>query len=1476
MNKKIRREKKTTYLKPHSWDYRLSDKDKRDYSCFEVRCWGVDKENNPTLCRIRFDLSVWISLPTDWDFDENNIKRIFDRLCEYFLSNGGRSAVPFTYIYHPEMRPLYSAYLRTFKVLQLKFDTFYGFNNALWKFKKPINVWTGQQMQFVVYNEKIDPCLALLLESNLDYVSWVEFKADIIPKNYKICRLNHEYIIESKDIKLVSSEICKDWEFPKYKSFSIDGEMNSERATSMPKVTNDEDVVICIGVRITNRDGSIELHSFNCKKKAAPIRGVTHHYYDTEEDMLKGYADFTAKEQPDFIFTHNGMGWDEEYFFGRLDQYLIKWPNDSRLIEHSPVLEKKDWDSSAYNNMRFHYITRPGVIHFDLLPWSKRTFRLETYRLDALGKKYLGKGKLTGNEDRMKADEAEVSEQVDEDHMEAHDIFESWQKGTPKDIARIITYCVGTIGADGKEIHGDVGIVDELIKKLQAIISIIQMSLVAFVQPSEVYMKGQQLRTFNQVARTAYKRNILMTKENPVRIPVKGAHVFPPSRGIHEYVFVFDFKGLYPSIIRRYNLCLTTYIPNKWDPIYKPEYEDIPDDKVNKFVWTERWYMKDLEEWHSGKKKTTKKKDRTGEEVVYIRHEHRILKEPRGIFPENLDKLAVERSAACKIRDGYPKDSFMYNLWDKDQDAKKVCMNSAYGGLAADKGKLPNHRLAAIVTRMARKSAKLMAGFYRTDYDAEIVYGDSVTGDTPILCCVNDKIVYRRIDELGINWENDPLENGKEISYLSNKVKVWSEKGFTTIKKVIRHKCNKPLKRVLTHTGCVDVTTDHSLLTPDAKKIRPSDIRVGDELLHSDLPEIGNISGRTGEYTFEDKLSAAEAYISLSVEGYNVSIKIERKKYILNVTKSCNYNKNSVTEIIDLPSRTDYVYDLETKNHHFSAGIGRMVVHNTDSAFVKFGDKYKEEYTRDPWAWGKRMAQECTKLFEKPQELEFEKVFRTLLLTNKKQYSGTLIPPPDKVTNVYPPVKTGMNDLMTRGYMFIKRGNASALQDVQKNLVYMAVMRKTKEEAKLYVEDFVKKLLTFGVPEKELQVIQKIGEGYKSKSHPLHKYREHLIRNGKSVNAGDRYPYVFVKNARNEVTGEYNAPPPSNIAIGGYSEAIRNALPKVKKPAAKKKVSLLIDEKKEDINENEEEAITLEDGAKMRKMNKPMVPTKDREMGIVEKPKKPRKPVVRKKPPARKKIPAKPKDSQGDKMEHPELRRNSKQTIDYAYYLEKKLIKPVDTIMKYGFGVDDYMKTFVKELKQHEKVITQLILIRNEDMENGKVKEYLDDIEKEELKQRKKSKKVKADKSMKQYTKELKKRKKNFGEEDDDISMCFSEDLDRIEKMKERIEKMKSTNKEEIKEADEEDEDEIEDEDPDNGLEIYDEEEEDRKKEEDSDDEDEGLDVYDPYGEEATIDDGEIDSDEEEDDEEDDDEEEKPKKKDNKRVKDKDEDSDTD
>lgn len=108
---------------------------------------------------------------------------------------------------------------------------------------------------------------------------------------------------------------------------------------------------------------------------------------------------------------------------------------------------------------------------------------------------------------------------------------------------------------------------------------------------------------------------------------------------------------------------------------------------------------------------------------------------------------------------------------------------------------------------------------------------DSVSGDTPLLLLDSDNnILIKNIEDLTEIFNTDP-ETNKEYG-LSN-YKIWTEKGWTDIKHVMRHKVSKKMYRVLTHTGCVDVTEDHSLLNEFGNKISPNECKIGEKLLHS-------------------------------------------------------------------------------------------------------------------------------------------------------------------------------------------------------------------------------------------------------------------------------------------------------------------------------------------------------------------------------------------------------------------------------------------------------------------------------------------------------------------------------------------------------------------------------------------------------------------------------------------------------------------
>ena len=92
---------------------------------------------------------------------------------------------------------------------------------------------------------------------------------------------------------------------------------------------------------------------------------------------------------------------------------------------------------------------------------------------------------------------------------------------------------------------------------------------------------------------------------------------------------------------------------------------------------------------------------------------------------------------------------------------------------------------------------------------------------------LNDKYNYTLNGiEHEIILNNNLIINKEPIDekiLISNKYLIWTDKGWTKIRSIMRHKVSKPIFRVLTHTGCVDVTEDHSLLNKNADSITVND-----------------------------------------------------------------------------------------------------------------------------------------------------------------------------------------------------------------------------------------------------------------------------------------------------------------------------------------------------------------------------------------------------------------------------------------------------------------------------------------------------------------------------------------------------------------------------------------------------------------------------------------------------------------------------
>jgi DNA polymerase elongation subunit (family B) len=218
----------------------------------------------------------------------------------------------------------------------------------------------------------------------------------------------------------------------------------------------------------------------------------------------------------------------------------------------------------------------------------------------------------------------------------------------------------------------------------------------------------------------------------------------------------------------------------------------------------------------------------------------------------------IETQSVKNIRDTY--DDFMKNVLDKRQLAIKVTANSVYGQTGAKISSFYEKDVAASTTATGRKlltyGKRIIEEVYgdkicETKYGkvhshAEYIYGDSVLGDTPII--VRDKqthnILTKKIKCLSTIWDeydefkphDTMLSNRREKQQsIVNNYDVWTKNGWASIRRVIRHKCNKKIYRVVTHNSVIDVTEDHSLLNVNGEKIKPNDCCVGTELLENNI-----------------------------------------------------------------------------------------------------------------------------------------------------------------------------------------------------------------------------------------------------------------------------------------------------------------------------------------------------------------------------------------------------------------------------------------------------------------------------------------------------------------------------------------------------------------------------------------------------------------------------------------------------------------
>jgi hypothetical protein len=270
----------------------------------------------------------------------------------------------------------------------------------------------------------------------------------------------------------------------------------------------------------------------------------------------------------------------------------------------------------------------------------------------------------------------------------------------------------------------------------------------------------------------------------------------------------------------------------------------------------------------------------------------------RAIMPSILEELLQARKTTRKLIP-QEKDEFMKNVLDKRQLGYKITANSLYGQCGAKTSTFYDKDIAASTTATGRLLLTYAKRMIEETYGnricdtakygpvltkAEYIYGDSVANYTPVYLrisgrqidiCTIEEVANKYGHNLWVKSERKENQENqekykKEFCELQD-VETWTEKGWTKLHRVIRHELasHKKMVRVITNTGLVDVTDDHSLLRLDGTEVSSKDIKVGDELLHHSLPE--------------------DACKTLFPGSINLNHTIQTDKQHLDVAKHCAY-----------------------------------------------------------------------------------------------------------------------------------------------------------------------------------------------------------------------------------------------------------------------------------------------------------------------------------------------------------------------------------------------------------------------------------------------------------------------------------------------------------------------------------------------------------------------------------------------------------
>lgn len=398
-----------------------------------------------------------------------------------------------------------------------------------------------------------------------------------------------------------------------------------------------------------------------------------------ETAMIQNFIQTVTDQKIDIIVTYNGDNFDFGVLKDRCKE--LKIPFALGAGGREVKLERRGMDMGA------RVTGRP---HVDLYPVCRRMFYLPRYTL----------------EDVHLALFEEEKADIEVEHMA------QWWKGG-ENIDKILEYSIS-------DVDSALSIAKETLPTQYELSKLIGQPIY------EVTRMGTGNAIEWLLMRNAHKKKILIPskpsdKEYSARRldRYEGAYVVDPKKGIHDNIFVFDFRSLYPSIIIAHNIDAST---------------------INCECCKEDAHVAP-----------------TG---VYF------CKKKKGLIPELLDDILKSRQKTkteLKRAIANGDDKTKIKSLDARQQALKILANSAYGYMGFSRARWYNNDCAGAVAAWGREYIKNTISSAKQE-GYEVVYGDT---DSLMLTIPRelDKKEVERIKQDFLKKINSKLPEAMELEF---------------------------------------------------------------------------------------------------------------------------------------------------------------------------------------------------------------------------------------------------------------------------------------------------------------------------------------------------------------------------------------------------------------------------------------------------------------------------------------------------------------------------------------------------------------------------------------------------------------------------------------------------------------------------------------------------------------------------------------